>query len=111
MSELFPANPIAIEVLCCTDPAREGEFNRWYDKVHIPILPEALSITTKLNFSRTPITFRFYPPCVERIGVTVTTTHRPTALPLPLYGVINRKVYIILLMGTFIYLNYAILLH
>jgi hypothetical protein len=38
MSELFPARSIAIEVLGCTDPSREGEFNRWYDKVHVPEL-------------------------------------------------------------------------
>jgi len=35
MSELFPAKTIALEVLGCTDPSREGEFNRWYDKVHL----------------------------------------------------------------------------
>lgn len=38
MSELFPTKTIAIEVLGCTDPTREGEFNRWYDKVHVPEL-------------------------------------------------------------------------
>lgn len=38
MSELFPAKTIAIEVLTCTDPSREAEFNRWYDKVQIPFL-------------------------------------------------------------------------
>lgn len=38
MSELFPAKTIGIEVLTCTDPSREAEFNRWYDKVHIPVL-------------------------------------------------------------------------
>ena len=35
MSELFPAKTIAVEVLGCTDPTREGEFNRWYDKFHL----------------------------------------------------------------------------
>jgi hypothetical protein len=38
MSELFPAKTIAIEVLGCTDPSREGEFNQWYDKVRVPEL-------------------------------------------------------------------------
>lgn len=38
MSELFPTRTIAIEVLSCTDPTRESEFNRWYDRVHIPAL-------------------------------------------------------------------------
>ncbi len=38
MSELFPAKTIAIEVLTCTDAPREAEFNRWYDKVQIPVL-------------------------------------------------------------------------
>ncbi len=36
MSEMFPAKSIAFEVLSCTDPSREGEFNLWYDKVHVP---------------------------------------------------------------------------
>lgn len=38
MSEIFPARTIAIEVLSCTDPAGQGEFNWWYDRVHIPLL-------------------------------------------------------------------------
>jgi hypothetical protein len=36
MSEIFPARNMAIEVISCTDPAREGEFNWWYDRVQIP---------------------------------------------------------------------------
>jgi hypothetical protein len=44
MSELFPTKTIAIEVLSCTDPSRESEFNRWYDKFHIPDLRETPGI-------------------------------------------------------------------
>jgi len=44
MSELFPTKTVAIEVLSCTDPSREGEFNRWYDKIHIPDLRETPGI-------------------------------------------------------------------
>jgi hypothetical protein len=38
MSEIFPARTIAIEVLACSEPAQQGEFNWWYDRVHIPRL-------------------------------------------------------------------------
>jgi hypothetical protein len=38
MSELFPAKSIAVEVVICTDPTREFEFNYWHDKVRIPNL-------------------------------------------------------------------------
>jgi len=38
MSELFPAKSIAVEVIACTDPTREGEFNYWHDKLRIPEL-------------------------------------------------------------------------
>jgi hypothetical protein len=38
MSEIFPARTLAIEVITCTDPAKEGEFNWWYDRAHIPHL-------------------------------------------------------------------------
>lgn len=38
MSELFPARSIGVEVLHCSDQSRVKEFNRWYDKVHVPEL-------------------------------------------------------------------------
>ncbi len=38
MSELFPAKSIAVEVLVCTDPSREFEFNYWHDTVRLPAL-------------------------------------------------------------------------
>lgn len=38
MSELFPTRTIALEYVDCTDQSREYEFNRWYNKVHIPDL-------------------------------------------------------------------------
>ena len=44
MSELFPAKTIAIEVISCNDPAREYEFNHWYNKVHIPRLKQTPGI-------------------------------------------------------------------
>jgi hypothetical protein len=44
MSELFPAKSIAVEVVSCTDPAREGDFNYWQDKVRIPFLRQAPGI-------------------------------------------------------------------
>ena len=44
MSELFPAKTIAIEVLSCTDSNRIREFNRWYDKIHVPELRDAPGI-------------------------------------------------------------------
>ena len=44
MSELFPAKTIAIEVISCNDPAREYEFNHWYNKVHIPKLKQTPGI-------------------------------------------------------------------
>jgi hypothetical protein len=46
MSELFPARTIALEVLVCTDESRMAEFNRWYDKVHIPILRQIRGIVS-----------------------------------------------------------------
>ncbi|MGH3493273.1 MAG: hypothetical protein ACRDQ1_08545 [Sciscionella sp.] len=44
MSELFPARSIAVEVIVCTDPAREAEFNYWHDKVRIPRLRQRAGI-------------------------------------------------------------------
>jgi hypothetical protein len=44
VSELFPARSIAIEVVQCTDQARIKEFNRWYDKVHVPELKDSPGI-------------------------------------------------------------------
>lgn len=44
MSELFPAKTIAVEVVNCTDPSREGEFNYWYDKVKVPKLRQASGV-------------------------------------------------------------------
>ncbi len=44
MSELFPAKSIAVEVIACTDPAREGEFNYWHDKTRVPYLRQAPGI-------------------------------------------------------------------
>jgi hypothetical protein len=44
MSELFPARSIAVEVLHCTDQSRVKEFNRWYDKVHVPELKSSPGI-------------------------------------------------------------------
>ena len=35
MSELFPTRTVALEYVDCTDPTREYEFNRWYNKVHV----------------------------------------------------------------------------
>jgi hypothetical protein len=45
MSELFPTKNIAIEYVNCTDPAREYEFNRWYNKILIPELSGYSGIT------------------------------------------------------------------
>lgn len=44
MSEIFPAKSIAVEVIACTDAAREGEFNYWHDKTRIPYLRQAPGI-------------------------------------------------------------------
>lgn len=44
MSEIFPARTIAIEVISCTDAAKEGEFNWWYNRVHIPHLKSITGI-------------------------------------------------------------------
>jgi len=44
MSELFPAKSIAVEVIACTDAAREGEFNYWHDKKRVPYLRQAAGI-------------------------------------------------------------------
>jgi hypothetical protein len=41
MSELFPARSLAVEVIVCTEPAREGEFNYWHDKVRVPRLRDS----------------------------------------------------------------------
>lgn len=34
----------------CTDPAREAEFNKWYDEVHLPDLLEVPQITAARRF-------------------------------------------------------------
>jgi hypothetical protein len=44
MSELFPAKSIAVEVVICTDPTREFEFNYWHDTVRIPYLRKTAGI-------------------------------------------------------------------
>ncbi|MFH1650525.1 MAG: hypothetical protein ABID87_00255 [Chloroflexota bacterium] len=38
MSEKFPTRTVGLEVVSCTDPAREAEFFWWFRKVHIPDL-------------------------------------------------------------------------
>ena len=52
MSELFPTKTIALEYFDCTDQSREYEFNRWYNKVHIPDLmqtPGIMNVYRYLN--------------------------------------------------------------
>jgi hypothetical protein len=38
MSELLPIKTVALEYVDCTDDSREYEFNRWYNRVHVPDL-------------------------------------------------------------------------
>lgn len=52
MSELLPTKTIALDYHDCTDPAREYEFNHWYNKVHVPDLlatPGIESVTRYRN--------------------------------------------------------------
>ncbi len=46
MSELLPTKTLALEYVDCTDPSREYEFNRWYNKVHVPDLLHTPGITS-----------------------------------------------------------------
>jgi hypothetical protein len=50
VSELFPARSIGIELLHCTDQSRIRDFNRWYDKIHIPELKASPGIVDAYRY-------------------------------------------------------------
>jgi hypothetical protein len=45
------ATGVLFVVTNCTDPAREGEFNRWYDSVHIPERIETGSVYSAARYA------------------------------------------------------------
>ena len=55
MSELFPTKTIALEYVDCTDQSREYEFNRWYNKIHIPDLMQTPGILNVYRYWNTGI--------------------------------------------------------
>ena len=50
MSELLPTRTVALEYVDCTDPTREYEFNRWYNKVHVPDLEMTRGIVSVYRY-------------------------------------------------------------
>jgi hypothetical protein len=65
MSEMFPARTVAFEILSCTDPDREGEFNFWYDKVHVPEVKRMAGIVDVYRY-------RDMQPDLKELGARLT---------------------------------------
>jgi hypothetical protein len=53
MSELLPTKSIALDYHDCTDPAREYEFNHWYNRIHIPALEATPGIESVTRYRNT----------------------------------------------------------